>query len=250
VTTNDVAWAPGAAQYGAPGGWPPHARPGPNPAALLRLVSGGLAVVAGALLAGGTFPAMAVFRRQDFEGTSTTSSQLSGWGWTADGESFTTGRELLFGIPVVLAAVLLVVAGAVGLISARRSRHRSRAVTSMVGAVALTTGVFWTLSSYVSDSVALYRELDLEGWSAARSSGYWLELTGFVLAIFALAAVLVAALLDSPRRRAHVAAAPPAPDAAALYAPGPYAAPGQWAPAPTAPPAWPAPAPSPWGETR
>ena len=136
-------------------------------------------------------------------------------------------------------------AGALLLLSARRPAGRARALTATVGAVAAATGVFWLLSSMLSDWTRFYREIEIDGWSAARGSGYWLVLAGFVFALFALVGVLVAALLDSPRRRARAAAAPPAP-----YAAGPYAAPGQWAPAPSAPPAWPAPAPSPWGETR
>jgi hypothetical protein len=252
VTSNNVAWAPGPGPAAAPGGWPPPARPGPDPATLLRVVGGALAVAAGALIAGGTFPALMILRREG--GDSTTTSRLSGWGWSSELEPETPGgRELLFGIPLALVATLLLVAGALVLLSVRRPDRRPRALTATVGAVAAATAVFWVVSSNVADWVRLYEEIDLEGWAVSRASGYWLALAGTMLALLALVGVLVAALLESPRRRrAPAATTPQGP-----YAPGPYAAQGPWAPPPAAPQAWPAagppyggPAPFTWGETR
>ena len=95
--TNDVAWAPGAGPYGAPAGWPPPARPGPDPAALLRAAAGGLAVVAGALTVGGSFPAMMVTRTENFNGDTSTTS-FSGWGNASESRGDGPGRELLLGI--------------------------------------------------------------------------------------------------------------------------------------------------------
>jgi hypothetical protein len=248
MTTSEVAWAPGPNPYVAPGGWPPPARPGPDPAALLRTLGGALAGVAGALTAGSTFLTYLSWESTDDLGRR--ASRVTGWGLEATFDRDDAIRQLLLGIPLVAVAAALLVAASLVLLSVRRPDRRPRGTTAMVGAAGAATAATWVVGSSFADSVRFYRELDIDGLSMTRGSGWWLLLTGFVLAIFALAAVLVAALLDSPRRRAHVAAAPPAPDAAALYAPGPYAAPGQWAPAPTAPPAWPAPAPSPWGETR
>jgi hypothetical protein len=206
-------------------------------------VTGALAVLAGALTAGGTFPALLVIQSRRFEGSTAATTTLSGWGWSSDARSDGSGRELLVGIPLTLVAAALLVAGALVLLSAHRPDRRAGALTVLIGAVAAAIAAFWIVNSYVSGSLELYRRADVDGWSLARGAGYWLVLTGTVLALIALAALLVAAIVDSPGRRRRAAAFPTH---------------GQYrhsthGPAPAAWPAarsYEAPAPSTWGENR
>jgi hypothetical protein len=243
MSSSNVTWAPGADRAHAAAGWPPPGHAGPSPATLLRWVTGALAVLAGALTAGGTFPALLVIQSRRFERSSAATTTLSGWGWSSDARSDGAGRELLVGIPLTLVAAALLVAGALVLLSASRPDRRAGALTVLVGAVAAAVAAFWIVNSYVSGSLELYRTADVDGWSLARGAGYWLVLTGTVLALFALAALLVAALVDSPRRQRRAAAFPPSDQYLhSSYGPAPAAWP--------AGPSYEAPAASTWGETR
>jgi hypothetical protein len=212
-----VSWAPGPPM---PQAWPSSPRPALPLPAVLRVGAGALLALAGVLVAGGTFPRLVAISddRNRYE--------LSGWSETVTGTLSADPMHL--GIPLVVAAALLLGGAGLAIASLWRPGLRSGALTAAVVAAGFVTAQFWALASYVGDVMGL-ADAAGDSVSSSRGAGFWLELTGMVLGLLALV-VLIAAELAALRRPA---VAPP------TWSPPPIAGPPDWiAAAPAAPTAW------------
>jgi hypothetical protein len=215
--SHPVSWAPGAAP---PQAWPATPRPSLPLPGLLRLLAGALLGLAGVLVVLGTFP------RLVFIGDDVNRYEVSGWQETSAGPA--TADPMHLGIPLVVAAAVLLVAAGMAIVSLSRGRLRFGALATTVAAAGLITAQFWAIASYVGDITSL---ADLAGdfVDTARGAGFWLELTGMVVALLGLA-LLVAAELAALRKPPVVPQWTPAP---------PVAGPPDWVAAPyPAPTAW------------
>jgi hypothetical protein len=217
-----VSWAPGPAV--PPGAaWPVATRPSLSPVAVLRVLAGALLGLAAALVAVGTFPGLMSIGDGDH------SYELSGWHESATGSLSADPMHL--GIPLAVAAAVLLAAAGLTTASLWRPRLRPGALTATVAAAGLITVQFWAIDSYVEDIGSLAHQAGAS-LHTTRGAGFWLELTGMVLGLLALV-LLVAAELAALRR-------PAADPAVPAWAPSPpVAGPPDWGAEPVAgPPAW------------
>ena len=232
VSWNDVP-APGAL-----GNWSPTLRTTPQLPAVLRLFAAALGVLAGAFLVGSTFPALVSVTYGD-RGAGDVRYQFSGWSTDWEGAA-PREYDLVIGLPLVVAAGVLLVAA--GLVAASEWLPRSRgpALVVTLAAVSYAVGQVWVGGSYVSDMIPDSSDPD-SYLQAARGPGYWL-LQAAVLSAVLFAACLVASQLvlhfrnRSGAGRTELTAS--SNDRSVAGQPQPYAE--------STSPSWPS-APSPWG---
>jgi len=234
----NAARAPGAMDP-----WGPPHRKTFQPA-VLRLVAAVLSGLAGALLVGGTFPALLTVEYD------TGTYELFAWGPEDAGES--NGYALRLGIPLALAAAGLLIATVLTASSVWGPRARRAGLVVTLGAVSFAVAQVWVVASYVIDSVREAAGNDLA--QASQGAGYWLLMAGALFSVLSAVCLLLAQL--PARRQGSSSMAPPQPAmgsfAAPLYAGpvGPYAGPNTLDGGPPAPHTWAAGAPWQSGSSR
>ncbi|MBN1093905.1 hypothetical protein JKP75_15895 [Blastococcus sp. TML/M2B] len=181
--TASVAWA-----VGAPGGAPAVPRRTVDGGAVLRLVGAGLLLLAAGLTAVAPFTDLFSV---SYDGEATSSAT----GWEDDAAA--PGETVLFGIPLVVAAALLL--GAAGLAAAahRLAGLRRTAVAGAVLAVGVFAAVTWLVIGYSRDLVATVTGIgDGSLADAETGSGVLLATLALLTGLGGLAALLVGAALD------------------------------------------------------
>jgi len=225
------------AGYGYPQYGPPQA-----PIAVSRLVAAGFFVVAAALALGGSFGALSVYRFES-ELTPGSTTTTTGWGSFEEpvpAEPLPTPK-ILYGIPLVVAAVLALVVAILLVLSARRTAEPAAVRSLGVGSGGLLVGivsVIWlqlvTIAQNVADAAVPGDE------DAGFRTSYQIGAGGYLILGAALVALAAAVLLLVPRRGSPAAVPPGTPQYPPL-------GPGGQLPWQPAPPYWPQPAPPGWG---
>lgn len=196
---------------------PPPAPPA-DPGAFLRLLAAILGALAAALVIAGSFLPQSSFE-QVVDGKTESSQTISAWSRSfsveppAETKKFYDSTHVArYGIPLSVAAVVLLAGAGLAFAGARRSAGpglRSGARTALVAGGAGVTAAVWMLGMDVSATLSY--EVDDPGAQShyATGTGFWMLLGGGVLALLALAFAVLAG------RRGPVAA-PAGPP------PGPY----------------------------
>ncbi|PWV80323.1 hypothetical protein SAMN05421630_109199 [Prauserella marina] len=159
-----------------------------------------LCVLAAALTVAGSF--IPLFSGElSLLGTRQLSIGITAWGFDTDAPT-REGGVAVNGVPLVFAAVLLLVAAALVLFTARASgaARRGLGAASVTGAAAFLAGTVWTVGMQAASWVDTFRPTgDAAGDSdvgvdAGLSAGMWLLIAAAVLALAGAAWALVALL--------------------------------------------------------
>jgi hypothetical protein len=219
-------------------GYPPQ-----PPVAVSRLVAAALLVLAAALAVGGSFAALSVYRfESDF--TPATTTTTTGWGEVQDpvSEQPLPTVVFLYGIPLAVAAVVVLVAAVLLALSTRRPDDPPSGRLLGVGGAGMLVGVVsvvWLELVAISRNVARTAEPE-----DGIESSYQVGFGGYLILVAAIAALVAALLLLVPRRGTGAPPfGPPGTGSFPPLGPGPYppqwAAPPQpWPPPDAPPPGW------------
>ena len=214
-------------------GYPQYGPP-PAPVAVSRLVAAGLFVLVAVLAVTGSFAAFSVYRFES-ELTPASTTTTTGWGSFEDpvpAEPLPTPK-ILYGIPLIVAAVLALVVALLLVLSARRAQDPAAARALGVGSGGLLVGVvsvIWLQLVTIAQNVAEAAQPGDE--DAGFRTSYQIGVGGYLILVAALVALAAAVLLLVPRRGAPApAAVPPGMPVYPALGPGPGGHP-QWQPQP------------------
>lgn len=204
-------------------GYPQYGPP-PAPVAVPRLVAAGLFVLAAVLAMAGSFAAFSVYR---FESELAPASTTTTTGWGSFEEPVPAeplpAPKILYGIPLVVAAVLALVVALLLVLSARRAQEPGAVRSLGVGSGGLLIGVvsvIWLQLVTIARNVAEAAQPGDE--DAGFRTSYQIGAGGYLILVAALLALAAAVLLLVPRRGSPApAAAPPGTPMYPALGPGP-----------------------------
>ncbi|MEU3269602.1 hypothetical protein ABZ639_02085 [Saccharomonospora sp. NPDC006951] len=182
--------------YAQPVPAPAHARGGTGGSAPSRsLLVAALCVLATALTVAGSF--VPLFSGElSLRGTRQLSIGITAWGFDTDAPA-QEGGVAVNGVPLVFAALLLLVAAALVVFTARGGARRGAGAVSVAGAAAFLAGTVWTVGMQAASWVDTFRPTgDAAGDSdvgvdAGLSAGMWLLIAAAVLALAGAALALL-----------------------------------------------------------
>ncbi|MFG1641481.1 hypothetical protein ACGFMK_14440 [Amycolatopsis sp. NPDC049252] len=196
-------------------GPPPMPRPQPpaDPGGLFRLLAGIFGALAAVLVVVGSFLPQTTFE-QIVSGKTESSQTISAWSRSfgvepgADAQKFYENTHVAhYGIPLSVAAVILLAGAVLAFVGARRSASpglRSGARTALLVGGAGVAAAVWMLGMDVSATLSYESDDDSIKSHYSTGTGFWMLLGAGVLAVAALAFALLAG------RRVKAPAGPPA----------------------------------------